>query len=277
MNYRYYLQKMLLKLLGQNRIIVDTLPWGDRFVLNLERAVDRQIYLRRFEPMETKIMSAMVERGKVCVDVGANIGYYTALMAHGVGDKGAVVAFEPGRQIRPWLKVNIDINKYCEKVLLIDKAVSNIEGTVVFYECEDAAYSSTLEGATDYVPERRRYNVETVRLDDVLAELGYMQKVGMIKIDVEGGESPVIDGAWQLLAESRPVLMVEYFHLDLRGQSGDKSEFIKRLLETGYRGFVLDKQRSKIAEFTEPSVEGNLIFVHPTQPEKIDRLKRLNL
>lgn len=264
-------------MLGRERVVVDTLPWGDRFVLNLERAVDRQIYLRRFEPMETKIVSAMVERGSVCIDVGANIGYYTALMADCVGDDGYVVAFEPGRQIQPWLSVNLDMNKRADRVIVLDKAVSNVEGDVVFYECEDAAYSSTLVGATDYVSERRHYNVETVGLDTAVAELGFMDRVSMIKIDVEGGEAPVIAGAGRLLARSKPVLMVEYFHLGLRGQSGDKSEFIKYLIDFGYRGFVLNKKQAKVDEFNQHSVEGNLIFIHSTKAEKIERLKCLNL
>ena len=277
MNFRYYLQRILLQLLGRKRIVVDNLPWGDRFVLNLERAVDRQIYLRRFEPMETKIVSAMVDQGSVCVDVGANIGYYTSLMANCVGDDGYVIAFEPGRQIQPWLTVNLDINKRGDRVIVLGKAASNAESNVVFYECEDAAYSSTLVGATDYETERRRYNVETVRLDATVGELGFMDKVSLIKVDVEGGEALVIAGAEQLIARSKPVLIVEYFHLGLRGQSGNKSEFIRHLIDFGYRGFFLNKKQAKVEEFDQPYFEGNLIFIHSTKAEKIDELKRLNL
>lgn len=273
----YYLQKIRLILLGQNRTIIGSLPWGDRFVLKLERAVDRQIYLCRFEPMETKIVSAMVEEGKVCVDVGANIGYYTALMVHGVGSSGRVIAFEPGQQITPWLKVNLEINSLLDNVIILNEAVSDEEGKVIFYECEDAAYSSILEGATDYARERRRYDVQTVTLDSALLQLGCMQEVCLVKIDVEGGESSVIDGAWKLLEETRPVLMIEYFHLNLRGQKGDKSKFINKLLNIGYRGFVLNKLQHKLEEFTKPNVEGNLIFVHSSQSEKINTLMNISL
>lgn len=159
------------------------LQWGDVFVLNLNRAVDRQIYLHRFEPMETQVIRILVGEGETCVDVGANIGYYTALMARCSGANGRVVAFEPGVQIRPWLKVNLDINGYSEKVTVLDNAVSNAEGEVTFYECVDAAYSSTIEGAIDYEPESRRYEVSAVKLDDALSSLELIDQVGLIKID----------------------------------------------------------------------------------------------
>lgn len=271
----HYSRRLLLKLFGQDRILVDTVSWGGRFVLNLNRAVDRQIYLRRFEPLETKIVSSLLDAGGVCIDVGANIGYYTTLMARCVGASGHVLAFEPGMRIRPWLEVNVDINLCSQRVTIFDKAASNIASKVMFHECVDAAYSSMLIGATDYAPESRRYGVEAVRLDDIANDVGHTESVSMIKIDVEGGESLVIEGAWDLIDRSRPILMIEYFHLSLRGQLKDKGAFIGKLLERGYSGFVLEKRRSRIVEFLEPSVEGNLIFIHSANPGKIQRLKEL--
>src|SRR5882762_1728801 len=69
--------------------------FGSLFELDLADHIQRHIYMGAFEPRETRLAKKHLRPGMTCVDVGANVGYYTALTAQAVGPSGCVVAFEP--------------------------------------------------------------------------------------------------------------------------------------------------------------------------------------
>src|SRR5437867_4169102 len=69
--------------------------FGTIFHLDLEDYIQRSIFLGTFEPAETRIVSKYLQKGMTVVDVGANVGYFTALGAKRVGSGGRIAAFEP--------------------------------------------------------------------------------------------------------------------------------------------------------------------------------------
>ncbi len=76
-----------------------------------------------YEPLETKLVRKEVKKSDVVLDIGANIGYYTLILAKLVGKKGRVFAFEPDPTNFALLKKNISINGY-KNVILVPKAVA---------------------------------------------------------------------------------------------------------------------------------------------------------
>jgi FkbM family methyltransferase len=133
-------------------------------------------------------------------DVGAHIGFISAIAARVVGTTGHVVAFEPLPQNVGRLRQTVEANGL-RNVTIRDAAVSSSVGTRAFY-----VHSSSAMGGltpTDGVP---RIDVMTTTLD---AELGAARPPALVKIDVEGSESEVIAGAQRLFNDVRPLLIIE--------------------------------------------------------------------
>ena len=152
----------------------------------------------------------------------ANIGYYSMIAATLVGPRGRVVAFEPSRRVREQLLRSSSLNGF-EQLTVRSEAVGAVAGEVGFKEPagDNHGLGRVVEGvgAGDSV-------VRCVRLDDE----PLAKSVALIKVDVEGGESAVFDGARRLLeSPDAPSLLFEWFRL----------ERDRRLLdELGYRIFV---------------------------------------
>lgn len=157
---------------------------------------------REFEPETFAWMrAALAGRDGVFVDVGAATGWFSIPFALA----GArVVAFEPNPSVFARLAANLALN-----AATIDArpcAASRVAGSATFMRNPRVPLTSggSIEVATCARPER--LEVETARLDEALVDLS---RVALIKIDVEGHEIAVLDGAASTIARDRPHLVLE--------------------------------------------------------------------
>ncbi|MGN6491873.1 MAG: FkbM family methyltransferase [Agriterribacter sp.] len=188
----------LCRVLTRYKIYVDTRDMG----------IARHLMLDGFwEPWVTQCLASIVKPGDVCIDIGANYGYYSALLLDLVGNNGRVIAIEPNPSIVKLLRLTADINSPgfdIEEVALSYKK-GKIKLTVPKNYFGDA---SILEG-TDKRP-HIDYKVPTVRLDDVLREK-QINKVDIIKIDVAGAEPWVFEGMQQTILQNPGLqIIMEY-------------------------------------------------------------------
>ena len=149
-----------------------------------------------------------VQPGMVVLDVGANIGYYTVQMAAKVGAAGRVVAFEPNPVMVLELKRNLELNRL-DNVSIQPIALSNRPGEAEFFCPPDGweAHGSLQPNRTFQVD--HTIKVPTRTLDEVIEQLG-LAKVDFIKMDVEGAERNVFQGAKRTLSSSnRPAIFFE--------------------------------------------------------------------
>ena len=158
-------------------------------------------YLGRGEP-ELRLIRHLVEPGTTAIDVGASIGLYAAEMARYAGK---VLAFEPNPDVAAFTRTVAARN-----IEVINVALSSHAGRATLTMPMNRKGRATTElAAIDRRPADGADNVssievETRRLDDFpVADCGF------IKIDVEGHEEEVLDGASSLIATRRPVLMIE--------------------------------------------------------------------
>jgi FkbM family methyltransferase len=145
----------------------------------------------------TEGLTRLADRGETALDLGANIGYASLVLARAVGPDGRVICFEPNPAILPTLRANVSkwSSLPAARIRIEEIAVSdaNGEGVLGFpEEYEQNQGLGTLELRTAGVP------VSIRRLDSL-----DIASVGVMKVDVEGHEASVFKGAQDLLAEKR--------------------------------------------------------------------------
>jgi FkbM family methyltransferase len=210
------------------RLIPDV-PW----TLHVEGIGPLRVRLRRHrslwlrEPLESEqlpfaVLRHFVRPGDVVYDAGANIGLYARYLVQSLG-AGRVVCFEPAAENRELLRRNVElggiggIRGIGDRVTLLPFALADADGTAEFQVDDMQSASGTLSRVTggEACVGRRNLGlgpltarVECRRLDSVLAE-GKVPPPDVMKIDVEGAEALLLDGADRLLAEHGPRLLIE--------------------------------------------------------------------
>ncbi len=146
-----------------------------------------------YEQTQTELVKSLVKPGMNCIDVGANIGYYTLLLSSLVKD-GHVWAIEPERNNLIELKYNISLNNF-NNIDVIELAAGNEEKLVDFYISGiSPGRHSTVTGRNDggYV-----VKVPMKRLDDIIH-----MKIDFVKTDTEGRDIDVMLGARRIIREN---------------------------------------------------------------------------
>jgi FkbM family methyltransferase len=179
------------------------------------------------------------------IDVGANIGFLSLNFAHAC-PKGRIYSFEPDSETFISLRHNVQLTQ-ASNITLFNKAVGAAPGTAHLYKI----YSNN-PGANRILKEKPEIEaasetIEIVTLDSLKAQ-GLIDKVELIKIDVEGFESFVLEGARSLINEWKPILFVELAEINLRQQNCTALSLIQLIEDLGYN--VLDARVMKPVDRT---------------------------
>ncbi|HEV2804404.1 MAG TPA: FkbM family methyltransferase [Chthoniobacterales bacterium] len=178
-----------------------------------------------------------MDPGETCLDVGANLGYMTSLLSARVGSLGRVHAFEPHPTVFARLKRNLANFANKGAVTIYDNAVGAGDGAADLFESaefeENEGTSSLVAanaGASSHLP---KHCVALRRLDSLFAE---DTAIGLLKIDVEGAELDVLNGASGMLARHRIRDIVWEDHAVYPSKSAEI------LCQNGYRIFQFAKR-----------------------------------
>lgn len=144
----------------------------------------------------------VVEKDNVIIDVGAHIGTYTIPLALQVGNNGKVIALEPNDKNADILEKNISINKL-SNIILVRKAAAKQIGILNLKLTSDPMLSMINSG-TDI----DTTSVKTTDLDSLVDNSSIM-KVNWLKIDAEGFELEVLEGAKKTLRRFSPNIIIE--------------------------------------------------------------------
>jgi FkbM family methyltransferase len=201
--------------------------------INLERSdyIQRSIYLGTFEPVESAQVKSYLKKGMTFVDVGANVGYYTLLAASLVGSSGRIIAFEPSPYAFRKLEETVRENSIPQ----IDAVPSGL-GEVA---CERQLFMPTRNGnhTPSMVPNDggRPLSVQVRRLDDYLDEQA-IDRVDLMKIDVEGLEPNVIRGARKHIERGHIHAILCEFNQDwLAANNSSVAGLYEQLVSFGYK------------------------------------------
>lgn len=193
--------------LAANPRQVVTLPWSTNIEVELLDAIGREIYCKRtFDLAVSECAWRLIERGNVIVDAGANIGYMTNLFAIRAGTEGAVHAFEPHPGIRRTLAANVarvHETGTAASIIVHECALGRTEQEA---ELVESAYfasnhgtASLRVGVDESVGDEIAHRVRVAPLDSFFHD----NRIDLLKIDVEGHEAAVVQGAHELLRTNR--------------------------------------------------------------------------
>lgn len=212
------------------KVVLDLSNWSERLTYFLGRYYDL--------PTQRMLMST-IQPGDRVLDVGANIGMITLLMARLVGPCGIVEAFEPNPRCVSRIRELIRINRI-GNVRLHACALGNSDeestlsiipsdsGMSTICEVLDPAFSVRV-----VVPMRHRDSL--VRQDP--------RPVRVIKIDVEGSDCSVLDGLRETISRDRPLIVAEMIASHLKRARKTRADIIDRMNSYGYRGLKLASSR----------------------------------
>ncbi|MGB6900678.1 MAG: FkbM family methyltransferase [Candidatus Acidiferrum sp.] len=234
--------------------------------------LDHELMYNGFEETEMRFVQQLLRPGMTVLDIGAHHGLYTLLASKRVGRSGRVIAFEPSPRECRRLAKHVRVNR-CSNV--------EMEACALGDEQRDADLF-VVDGGRDWgnslrppaVPERtRRVRVPVRKLDDVLTEHG-IDRVDFIKLDAEGGELGVLQGARKLLQTApRPAILAEVEDIRTRPWGYAAREIMQLLARWNYRWFALSEMTTLYPiSPDEDSYDANFVALPDERAEEFKML-----
>lgn len=211
-------------------------------------ALRRALARDKERELEMRVLPLLVDADAIAIDVGANVGLYTGDLLQ-LARK--VIALEPHPRLARVLGAFP-----ADKVTVVRAIASDVAGQTLDLEVQISnfremdALAAVVEGPSS--GRTRRYRTVTTTLDDIGKE-----RVGFIKIDVEGHELKVLEGARGLLARDHPILLVE---AEKRHRAGAPEDIFGFLVDRGYTGFFLSEGRARLAQEFDPAMQDEALL-----------------
>ena len=157
-----------------------------------------------FEPEETNLCIKLINKGDICLDIGANIGYYTILFSDKVGESGKVIAFEPDNTNYLILEKNCHKEINNNIVLLYKNALSDNNKKEFLYKSKDNHGMHRLYPSVCCSEDK----IEVSVISGDSLNIG---SVDFIKIDIEGYEYLALKGLSETIKKSNNIKILSEF------------------------------------------------------------------
>ena len=197
------------------------------------------------------ILNKIIKKNENAIDVGANIGRYTFKLSSIVGNKGTVYSFEPVSKIY-LIFISLIFLKDSKNIIPLNLALSNKSKFIHVKAIEtlkskknNFKFNTFTESK---VSKNQSPNTYSLRLDD----LKFFKKISLVKIDCEGLELEVLEGAKNLLRKHKPNLLIEFTKGSLlidfeHKHYGKQKKILNFLKNIGYEDINLKfKSRNKL-------------------------------
>lgn len=231
----YYRKYKLQKIIKKGNYLVD-IHGTKLMVIPDDEGLSAELLVFGYHERDTtEFVSKYLKKNMVCLDIGANIGYYSTLYSKIIGKNGLVIAIEPSPLNFRYLKKNLEFQKNLNSKLF-NCACGNENGTVNFQVDVKANKCKVVKNVN---PDS---NTEIIivplrTLNDIVEETK-VNRIDFLKIDVEGYEMKTLDGAWESIRKFKPTIQIE-LHINRLGESVT-NEIINRLKKEGYKIIYTD-------------------------------------
>lgn len=235
---------------------------GIKYKLDLKDDVQFMIYFNTMEREEISFISKVISKGSLCIDVGANVGFYALHFAKWVGKNGRVHAFEPDPNNFKLLNENCVLNNFTSIIQTHNIAFSDQSGLMPFYQT-GAAHSGwgSLYEFKDIAVSR--INVPTITMDDFL-QSQKINQVDFLKVDVEATEFEFLEGAkYSLKTQIFKYILIEFNGPRLEERGKNIHDFVKIFSDNNYRAMGIHTdylEKLKNGTLQQNKVMGNFLF-----------------
>lgn len=230
-----------------------------------------------FEPAELALVSRLLKPDSVFFDIGANAGIYS-LLASKVSPSAKIFAFEPTQKTFGLLGRNLQLNG-ARNVTAVHLALGNFSGTATLNLNVAGKDGLNTMGALSH-PDTEAAGRETVPITTLDAYVGSagIERVDLMKVDAEGAELAIFEGASGLLARpDAPVILYEAFSFITRGFDYHPVEIYWLLERHGFACFTLNSETGKLAvPQASRAYDSMILAAKPTHPayKTIEELAR---
>jgi FkbM family methyltransferase len=214
---------------------------GIQWELDLRQGIDFAIFLQGgFEPSTLREYGRLVKEGDTVFDIGANIGAHTLPLAEFVGPHGVVAAFEPTDYAFNKLQRNLALNPTLAQRVTAVQALLVGAAELQKPEAIPSSWSLVPPGLSENIHpvHKGTYNslsgATAIQLDQWVEEKN-IDRLDFVKIDVDGFEIDVLEGARQTLKRFRPPIMMEFAPYVFRERGRTFNELVTLLRQEGYQ------------------------------------------
>ncbi len=194
-----------------------------------------------YEPYVTQELRQLLRPGMTFLDVGANIGYFTLLAATLVGETGKVLAFEPQQANCNLLEESIVANGL-QNITVYPYAAAEKAQTLTFSAGGADSNGRIINPSEILAQEHKLPTIEAVVLDECLADI---QRLDVVKMDIEGAEPRAWAGMQRLIETYRPIVLMEFAPDLIRVTSGTEPSDLLDSMQKQYDIFILERSGGK--------------------------------
>ena len=220
-----------------------------------------------FEKPLPFIINKLMEQSHVFIDIGANTGFYSLLAASHTDKK--ILSFEPYPAVFESLQANIDLNNKQNEISALQVALSDANGDLeLFIPQNDHGFIETSASLNQHFKKSHGQVVQVeVKTMDSVVEKNNLEKIDLIKIDVESLEKKVLAGAKKTIEDYRPIIILEILdaeHIDW---------FKGFLAKNNYIAFSIGNELVENQSLTINELQPNFIFC---PDEKLALISNIN-
>jgi len=229
-------------------------------LLNPTEHIQQQLFWYGYYEKEVgDLLKKIVKPGDVFLDLGANIGYFSLLVASN-SPSVKVISFEPVAGLFQNMNDNIFLNN-SKNITTVNAAVGEMsEEKELFVSAPDNLGMSSFHQPENYSGKKERIKVETI--DDWFKTSG-LAKIDIVKLDIEGSELAALKGMKEVLQKQKPVLIVEINPETLSMFNLNPSDVVVYLKQLNFEGFLIF-ENDGLEHLNQQEIDQttNVLFIH---------------
>jgi len=205
-----------------------------------------------YEKTTVSLLKKILNEGMNAINIGANIGYFTLIMAKCVGEQGHIISFEPFQRTSEILKKNVEINGY-SNIEIVTKGVSNTTKNVDLWVGGGSVYNFISEKSPEHDPRLQKITIEAISIDEFFKNK--KMNIHLAQIDAEGSEKYILEGMQEIIKKNPSMnIIIEYnpYTLELTGTSG--GEFLELIVKMGFYIYLIDEKENKIKLYDKEQI-----------------------
>ena len=233
-----------------------------KYKVDLSEVIDFGIFFGGWERGTIDFLRTTIHKGDCIIEVGANVGAHTLLIAKYAGNEGHVFAFEPTEFALKKLRTNIALNPDLKNITIRTELVTDNLNSLPNLTINSSWKRTGVQAPT------RLVEPKGISIDEFV-KTEAMKKLDLLKIDVDGYEFKVLSGARETISNFKPTIFCELCEYTLNAQNDSIRDIFALLNSLGYQSYFENGNQIKAADDvlsivgTNTSING--VFFHKSK------------